>query len=59
VTEEAESTQGQSTWLIIAAVLISVSSLLCCGCLAIAWVVGDVAIQFLDQFSSLIGLLPF
>ena len=53
-----EDTRDQSTRLIIAAVAISVASLLCCGCLAVAWVLGDVAIQIIEQFSTVIRLLP-
>ncbi len=55
LTESAESTPGQSNWLIIAAVVISVSSLLCCGCMAVAWVLGDL---ILEQFSLAILNLP-
>jgi len=53
--EETESTQGESRSLIIAAVVISVSSLLCCGCVAVAWFIGDVLIE---QFSFAISNLP-
>jgi len=55
MTEETESTQGQSRWLIISAIVISVSSLLCCGCMVIAWFIGDV---LFEQFSSAILNLP-
>jgi len=58
MTKEMDSTRNQSTWLIIAALVISVSSLLCCGCLAVAWLVGDVAVQIFEQISTSIHLLP-
>ena len=58
MTEESAPTQNQSPRLIIAAIVISVSSLLCCGCLALSWTLGDVTLQIIEQFSISIQNLP-
>ncbi len=58
MTEEKESTRDQSTKLIIAAVAISAASLICFGCLALAWVFGDVGIEIIERFSAVILSVP-
>jgi len=58
MTEETKSTKGQPPWLIIAAVVISVSSLLCCGCIALSWILGDLTLQIIEQFSISVQNFP-
>ena len=54
---ETDSTEGRSTGIIIAVVAVSVLSMLCCGCLALAFIFGDFAVQILEQFAALVPSL--
>ena len=50
---ESESSEGLSTGIIIAIVVVSLFGLMCCGCAALAWVFGDFAVEIIEQFAAI------
>ena len=49
---EADSNGGRSSGIIIGVVVVAVLGMLCCGCLALAWVLGDFVVEIVEQFAT-------